>query len=169
VNVFACTASIEHAVLLVLALSVTACSSCIYHKQRIVASVVASTTVNATLYAAYFCFVLCLCEQEINAAAEVIYENVDPAANIIFGALVDERMQGEMSITVLATGFQTEEEVMYLLNYLNLSTSVNGTYQSCNKFKHRLLTSETWLQLRCAATAVQLQSVCAQYARVACN
>jgi cell division protein FtsZ len=41
----------------------------------------------------------------------VIYENVDPAANIIFGALVDERMQGEMSITVLATGFQTEEEV----------------------------------------------------------
>lgn len=49
--------------------------------------------------------------QEINAAAEVIYENVDPSANIIFGALVDDRMQGELSITVLATGFQTEEEV----------------------------------------------------------
>jgi cell division protein FtsZ len=48
--------------------------------------------------------------QEINAAAEVIYENVDPSANIIFGALVDERMAGEMSITVLATGFQTEED-----------------------------------------------------------
>lgn len=49
--------------------------------------------------------------QEINAAAEVIYSNVDPTANIIFGALVDERMEGEMSITVLATGFQTQDEL----------------------------------------------------------
>ncbi|CBN76905.1 filamentous temperature sensitive Z [Ectocarpus siliculosus] len=46
--------------------------------------------------------------QEINAAAEVIYGEVDPTANIIFGALVDERMEGRMSITVLATGFQTK-------------------------------------------------------------
>jgi FtsZ family, C-terminal domain len=66
------------------------------------------------------CAVLCVCEQEINAAAEVIYENVDPAANIIFGALVDERMQGEMSITVLATGFQTEEEVSELVQLAEL-------------------------------------------------
>ena len=47
--------------------------------------------------------------QEINAAAEVIYENVDTDANIIFGALIDERMAaGEVSITVLATGFPTD-------------------------------------------------------------
>lgn len=43
--------------------------------------------------------------QEINGAAEVIYENVDPDANIIFGALVDKKMGSEVSITVLATGF----------------------------------------------------------------
>jgi cell division GTPase FtsZ len=43
--------------------------------------------------------------QEINAAAEVIYEAVDPNANIIFGALVDDSMEGEMAITVIATGF----------------------------------------------------------------
>lgn len=30
--------------------------------------------------------------QEINSAAEVIYENVDPDANIIFGALVDDKI-----------------------------------------------------------------------------
>jgi len=42
---------------------------------------------------------------EINAAAEVIYENADPDANIIFGALVDDTMGKEVSITVLATGF----------------------------------------------------------------
>ena len=47
--------------------------------------------------------------QEINAAAEVIYENVDADANIIFGALVDEKItSGEVSITVLATGFATD-------------------------------------------------------------
>lgn len=47
--------------------------------------------------------------QEINSAAEVIYENVDENANIIFGALVDEKIaDGEMSITVLATGFPTD-------------------------------------------------------------
>jgi len=48
--------------------------------------------------------------QEINAAAEVIYDNVDPSANIIFGALVDESMQGSLSITVLACGFSAPEE-----------------------------------------------------------
>lgn len=42
---------------------------------------------------------------EINAASEVIYENVDPEANIIFGALIDPKMETEVSITVLATGF----------------------------------------------------------------
>ena len=47
--------------------------------------------------------------QEINAAAEVIYENVDPDANIIFGALVDDKLEsGEVAITVLATGFATD-------------------------------------------------------------
>lgn len=45
--------------------------------------------------------------QEINAAAEVIYEAVDPNANIIFGALIDENVSGEIAITVIATGFPT--------------------------------------------------------------
>eukprot|EP00871_Galdieria_phlegrea_P002454 jgi/Galph1/3209/GphlegSOOS_G1878.1 len=42
---------------------------------------------------------------EINAAAEVIYEAVDLNANIIFGALIDDNMENELSITVIATGF----------------------------------------------------------------
>jgi cell division GTPase FtsZ len=40
-----------------------------------------------------------LIEQEINAAAEVIYQNVDPNANIIFGALVDDAMGDNMVVT----------------------------------------------------------------------
>ena len=42
---------------------------------------------------------------EINSAAQVIYENVAEDANIIFGAVVDEKLKDQVSITVLATGF----------------------------------------------------------------
>jgi cell division protein FtsZ len=42
---------------------------------------------------------------EINEASEVIYENADDNANIIFGALVDPTMKEEISITVLACDF----------------------------------------------------------------
>jgi cell division protein FtsZ len=43
---------------------------------------------------------------EVNDAAEVIYNAVDPDANIIFGAVIDEKMQGDILITVIATGFK---------------------------------------------------------------
>src|SRR4028119_400909 len=47
---------------------------------------------------------------EVNTAAETIYEVVDPNANIIFGAVIDERLQGEIRITVIATGFTGEAQ-----------------------------------------------------------
>ncbi|GAB4533236.1 MAG: cell division protein FtsZ [Pleurocapsa sp.] len=45
---------------------------------------------------------------EVNAAADSIYEVVDEDANIIFGAVIDESMDGEVIITVIATGFSGE-------------------------------------------------------------
>ncbi|HMK91366.1 MAG TPA: cell division protein FtsZ, partial [Thermoleophilia bacterium] len=42
---------------------------------------------------------------EVNEAAGVISEAADDDANIIFGAVVDEKLQGKISITVVATGF----------------------------------------------------------------
>jgi cell division protein FtsZ len=47
---------------------------------------------------------------EVNDAAEVIYNAVDPEANIIFGAVIDEKLQGEVVITVIATGFKHLEK-----------------------------------------------------------
>lgn len=44
---------------------------------------------------------------EVHQAAEIISSSVDPDANIIFGAVIDEKLQGEIRITVLATGFGT--------------------------------------------------------------
>ncbi|CAH8375719.1 unnamed protein product [Eruca vesicaria subsp. sativa] len=47
---------------------------------------------------------------EVNAAAEVIYDLVDPTANLIFGAVVDPSFSGQVSITLIATGFKRQEE-----------------------------------------------------------
>ncbi|HPM28022.1 MAG TPA: cell division protein FtsZ [bacterium] len=46
---------------------------------------------------------------EIDEAAKAITEAADPDANIIFGSIVDEAMSGEVKITVIATGFHTDE------------------------------------------------------------
>ena len=42
---------------------------------------------------------------EVNEAAEIIHAAADPEANIIFGAVIDERMQNDIKISVIATGF----------------------------------------------------------------
>ncbi|KAI5425491.1 cell division protein FtsZ homolog 2-1, chloroplastic [Lathyrus oleraceus] len=47
---------------------------------------------------------------EVNAAAEVIYDLVDPTANLIFGAVIDPSLSGQVSITLIATGFKRQEE-----------------------------------------------------------
>ena len=48
--------------------------------------------------------------KEINEASEVIYENADEDANIIFGALIDPAIESEISITVLACDFDIDAE-----------------------------------------------------------
>lgn len=42
---------------------------------------------------------------EINDAADLIGQAADPDANIIFGAVIDPDMEGEVKITLIATGF----------------------------------------------------------------
>ena len=42
---------------------------------------------------------------EVNEACGVISEAADDDANIIFGAVVDDKLEGKISITVVATGF----------------------------------------------------------------
>ena len=45
---------------------------------------------------------------EINEAAQIVQEEADPDANIIFGAVIDESLNDEIRITVIATGFDSE-------------------------------------------------------------
>jgi cell division protein FtsZ len=42
---------------------------------------------------------------EVNEAATLIQEEADDEANIIFGAVIDPRLEGQVKLTVIATGF----------------------------------------------------------------
>ncbi len=42
---------------------------------------------------------------EVNTAAELVQRSVDPEANIIFGAVIDKSLDEDITITVIATGF----------------------------------------------------------------
>lgn len=47
--------------------------------------------------------------QEVNTAAELVQRSVDPEANIIFGAVIDENLHDEIVITVIATEFEKKD------------------------------------------------------------
>lgn len=47
--------------------------------------------------------------QEVNTAAELVQRSVDPEANIIFGAVIDENIHDEIVITVIATEFEKKD------------------------------------------------------------
>jgi cell division protein FtsZ len=46
---------------------------------------------------------------EVNEASSIIQQAADKDANIIFGAVINERLEDEVMITVIATGFEGEE------------------------------------------------------------
>ncbi|XTZ09633.1 MAG: cell division protein FtsZ [cyanobacterium endosymbiont of Rhopalodia yunnanensis] len=65
---------------------------------------------------------------EVTTAAETIFEVVDPEANIIFGAVIDPVLQGEVIITVIATGFSGESDNVASKTVKSTSTrKVNNT------------------------------------------
>ncbi len=52
---------------------------------------------------------------EVSEAAQIVKDAADPDANIIFGAVIDDKVDGEIRITVIATGFDAvklEEELV---------------------------------------------------------
>lgn len=64
---------------------------------------------------------------EVDEAARIISESVDPDANIIFGATIDPELGTDLSITVLATGFDASQASLkntpYLVQETNTFTS----------------------------------------------
>lgn len=60
---------------------------------------------------------------EVDEAAKLIAETADPDANIIFGAVIDEKMIDQVKITVIATGFdETRKRLKELTMPYQVST-----------------------------------------------
>lgn len=57
---------------------------------------------------------------EVNEAAEIISQAADPEANIIFGAVIDERMDDEVRVTVIATGFEHQRKEKVVREKVNM-------------------------------------------------
>ena len=49
---------------------------------------------------------------EVNEAAVLVQGIIDPSANIIFGATIDDTMADEVKITVIATGFSSSSDTL---------------------------------------------------------
>jgi cell division protein FtsZ len=47
--------------------------------------------------------------QEVNEALTLVHDAADPDAEIIFGSLIDDNIQDEVKITIIATGFVTRD------------------------------------------------------------
>ena len=67
---------------------------------------------------------------EINDAASVIYDAVLEDATIIIGTAVDEKIQGEIQITVIATGFELKSNPT--LSQFGFGSSVSSATDASN-------------------------------------
>ncbi|CAN5414875.1 cell division protein FtsZ [soil metagenome] len=66
---------------------------------------------------------------EVQEAANVIYSAVSDEANIIFGAVLDDRLHGEVLITVIATGFDMLVQSQPKARPTQASTTANNQQQ----------------------------------------
>jgi cell division protein FtsZ len=62
---------------------------------------------------------------EVNEASSIIREAADEDANIIFGAVIDDRMENQMKITVIATGFDKVINGIQPAHLRNFTTQPN--------------------------------------------
>ncbi len=68
--------------------------------------------------------------EDMTSASEVIYDVVDPEANIIVGAVIDESLEGEVQVTVIATGFDGKQ--VYNKQKTGTKLSPQSLYKNSN-------------------------------------
>lgn len=58
---------------------------------------------------------------EIEEAAKLVHDSVDPEANIIWGMVMDENLNNEIKVTLVATGFEAEGDTRTAVNFSGTS------------------------------------------------
>jgi len=78
---------------------------------------------------------------EINEAAKVITESIDPEAKVIFGAVTDESIKkGEIKVTVIATGFNNEPFHKRKVDGIDEAAEVDSSKKQIKKKKEAVTT-----------------------------
>ncbi|MCA5587836.1 cell division protein FtsZ [Finegoldia magna] len=85
---------------------------------------------------------------EVNEAAELIREEVDPDANIIFGAGIDESLGDDIKITVIATGFDSDNPMANKLKSNKKSDSVSQKAEETSEKDHDDIEIPSFLKRR---------------------
>lgn len=83
---------------------------------------------------------------EIYEAVDLVRDVVDSECNIIFGATIDENMNGEVQVTVIATGFDmdknAQQEEQLANNYNNISNMSNNEQIPQEQYQENLEENE---------------------------
>lgn len=85
---------------------------------------------------------------EVNEAAELIREEVDPDANIIFGAGIDECLGDDIKITVIATGFDSDNPMANKLKSNKKSDPVSQKSEETSEKDHDDIEIPSFLKRR---------------------
>ena len=89
---------------------------------------------------------------EVNDANNIIYEAAGEEANIIFGAAIDESMNGQVRVTVIATGFGEKREQVQINknllevrsdNVLEISRVINDDLSVSSQVTHNSIRTGT--------------------------
>lgn len=73
---------------------------------------------------------------EINEAAKIITESIDPEAKVIFGTIKDDKLKkGEIKLTVIASGFPEEvnKKSLFQTETMEIKTTLNKAKEAQNK------------------------------------
>ena len=84
---------------------------------------------------------------ELNSASSLLTEMADPSADIIVGTVIDEKMNGELSVTVIATGFENHEPTFEHKRTLKTEDSAQNTglLRESQSVEERSLTEDSML------------------------
>lgn len=79
---------------------------------------------------------------EVNEAARIITESIDPDAKVIFGAIIDDKLRkGELKITVIATGFNHQTSPASALPFDKAKEDIGNKKQNDRIFSTRSIDS----------------------------
>ena len=85
---------------------------------------------------------------DMTSASDFIYEVLDPEANIIVGAVIDDSMEGEIAVTVIVTGFNSSPPDNNQSFRRRISNGPNSPFYSSSENKEGGANIPEFLRLR---------------------